>query len=284
MYKINNKGQVILFVAATLVIALGLGISVSERTLSSISRVTESDTSSRALAAAEAGAENYLSKDDATLETLASDGTTIDIDLVYPIPGVTSRAKVKVENLSFAAGDTYPIGDLAEMQTHEIKTAGYSGTNMTVCWLKQGNDPDLYYKVISTTPEPASVLRTGYFEENGGSNLSITSVPATFAKTADTDTIAGKDYNCSQNINVNNGEILRIMPFGGTMKTILIRPVGSGNSIPNQGFKITSIGEIVTSDTTPVKRTIEVSRSYSYPAGPVFDFAVYSDKSDVIGQ
>lgn len=283
MHKIDNKGQVILFVAATLVIALGLGISVSERTLSSISRVTESDTSSRALAAAEAGAENYLSKDDATLKTLAQTGAIIDIDLVYPIPGVTARAKVQVGNLSFASGDPYPIGDLAAMQTHEIKTAGYGGSTMTVCWLKQGNDPDLYYKVISTTPGPTSVLRTGYFEENGGSNLSITSVPATFVKTAGTAIIAGKDYNCSQNINVNNGEILRIMPFGGTMKTVLIRPA-SGESIPDQGFKITSIGEIVTSDTTPVKRTIEVSRSYSYPAGPVFDFAVYSDKSDVIGQ
>lgn len=278
VYKIDNKGQVILFVAATLVIALGLGISVSERTISSISRVTESDTSSRALAAAEAGAENYLSKNDSILTGLVGAAET-NIDLVYPIPNVTSRAKVKVENLSFIADKAYPIGDLAEMQTHQIKTTGYGGTNMSVCWLKQGNDPDLYYKVLTNT----LVRRTGYVEENGGSNLTITSVPATFVKTASTVVIESKDYNCSPNIKVDDGDFLRIMPFGGTMKTILIRP-DSGRSIPIQGFKITSIGEIISSDTTPVKRTIEVARSFSYPAGPVFDFAVYSDKSNVIGQ
>ena len=58
----DNKGQVLVFVVATMAIALAVGVSVSLRTLSSLSRTSTSDTSSRVLAAAEGGAERYLSK------------------------------------------------------------------------------------------------------------------------------------------------------------------------------------------------------------------------------
>jgi len=81
--KLNQTGQVLLFVVVTMTIALAVGVGISLRTISSVSRTTRSDTSSRVLAAAEGAIENFLVKPDTELAALASlctAGAVSDVD------------------------------------------------------------------------------------------------------------------------------------------------------------------------------------------------------------
>ena len=57
-----EKGQTLLFVIVAVTIALVVGVSVSTRTISSIRRVSRTDTSTRIIAAAEGGIENLLGR------------------------------------------------------------------------------------------------------------------------------------------------------------------------------------------------------------------------------
>src|SRR3972149_3695556 len=71
-------GQALLFVIVAMTVALAVGINVSLRTLSTISRTSQADTSERVLAAAEGGAEAFLKLSVGDLKTLSdaySNGT-----------------------------------------------------------------------------------------------------------------------------------------------------------------------------------------------------------------
>ena len=66
--EIKETGQALLFVVVAMTIALAVGVSVSVRSLSSVSRVSGTDTFSRVSAAAEGGAERFVVK---TIQELA---------------------------------------------------------------------------------------------------------------------------------------------------------------------------------------------------------------------
>lgn len=74
--KTNEKGQTLLFVVVAVTIALTVGIAVSTRTIGSLRRVSRTDTSTRAIAAAEGGMENLLSKNYTQLAEAVSPGET----------------------------------------------------------------------------------------------------------------------------------------------------------------------------------------------------------------
>lgn len=69
-YIKTSKGQAVLFVVVGITIALVIGVSVVSRNLGSIGRVSRTDTSARAYAAAEGGIERLLGLTDYQLDQL----------------------------------------------------------------------------------------------------------------------------------------------------------------------------------------------------------------------
>ncbi len=286
-YAHNNKGQVLLFIAAITVIALGMGIAVSERTISSISRVTETDTTSRALAAAEAGAENFLSLDYSALEVksaICKDETTAKanpgeclIDIPYG-GGVDAKALVYVSKDAILT--EYRFYNLNNGFTQQLSLLGYGKNDVFLCWKEKDSNEkaDISYMLIDTDGKytrgyiqvPGSKADAG---SNPGSFITASysgSAPYTNCATISTD-VSG----------LTDPYLLRIRPVRGDIVQGLFKPI-LGGGFRSQGFTITSTGEINNNDKTPDKRIVKVTKSLPYPDAAFFDFAIYSDEGKVI--
>ena len=162
--KGNRKGQAILFAVVGVTIALAIGVTVASRNLSSISRISRSDTSERAFAAAEGGIEKLLVLSGSELDTIAglttdscnlvggspiSDGCNIKYPKIAGDP-IESTADLKVEKYSY--NETYETtpylaldinnGDLAEVNLRSSSGTKYTGT-LTLCW--DNDDAAIYY-------------------------------------------------------------------------------------------------------------------------------------------
>ena len=97
----SESGQALLFVIVALTVALAVGVSTAFRTLSSVFRITTTDTSSRVLAAAEGGLEHFLAYSSVDLASYAGVCTSLDYD-DYPegadSPCVVDFAPVSTDN------------------------------------------------------------------------------------------------------------------------------------------------------------------------------------------
>jgi hypothetical protein len=134
MTPINQKGQTLVIVISVMILALAIGVAVSTRFLRTLRNVTETDSSSRALAVAEAGAERmlvlpmdtlagYITNNNCgsncILSIVGEDGVSATADIVLSFQGNSSSA--------------YPIS-LETGKTTEINMSGYpSNTIVSVC-------------------------------------------------------------------------------------------------------------------------------------------------------
>ena len=297
MHK-NQNGQVILFVVISMVIALGLGIAVSARTLSSISRVTDTDTSARVLAAAEGGAERMLQKSYSELDTLMGDpgvdgdGACDTYDTAVANPslcvfdyeyGVAPSPVVKFRSVSYVKplNDLfYRVGAFNQGEVKQLDLRGYSGTEVQVCWT--GPNSHLLYMALNETN--SNYISKGYI------STSFSPSPApqlnAFTKTdAINDTAAmGAPYSeyshCATiPVDTANMSVIRFRPlYGGVTKAMF---AGVGSNLPNQGFTIESVGELNQANGEQIKRAVRVTKSYPYASYSFFDYAIYADQGDV---
>ncbi len=286
-YASDNKGQVLLFIAAITVIALGMGIAVSERTISSISRVSETDTTSRALAAAEAGAENFLSLDYIALEAksaICKDEVTAKANPAECLVEIPYGTGINAKSLVYIAkNDTlteYKFYNLNNGFTQQLSLLGYGKNDVFLCWKEKDSSEkaDIAYMLIDNNGK----FTRGYIQVPG-SNADASSNPGSFIMASYSG--ASPYTNCATITTDVSGldepYLLRIRPVRGDIVQGLFKPI-LGGSFRSQGFTITSIGELDSNDETPDKRTVKVTKSFPYPDAAFFDFAIYSDEGKVI--
>ena len=140
----SESGQALIFVIATMTVALAVGVGAALRNLSSISRTSRSDTAARAQAAAEGGAENILSRSEDELKSLADSASTQTITFTPTTnDNVTAVAEVKVEHYNIPAGQSFLPMKIQRNQVSEVKVSG----SVTVCWssLDEAAGSDLYF-------------------------------------------------------------------------------------------------------------------------------------------
>ncbi len=279
----KEKGQALLFVVVSLTIAMAVGISISLRTLSSISRTTRSDTASRVLAAAEGGAERFLSKTPKELadskvacpnyatsithveECIVTFNNTSDGD------PVVSRAVVSVGDIS---GDSYAF----KIKKDDVREVRLSGQNaLRICWspikTSSTSESDLY--VIAYGKRGVNYI---YNKQGFSSGCTSGCYTGGYTKSGDFEasavsTVAGYSW-C---VNVGSGrfladgpEAIRIRSLANDSKVIVL-----GSSLPVQGYKITSVGEIE-AEGSRTSKTVVVYKSLPYlPA--LFDYALYTE-------
>ena len=299
IYGIDDGGQVLLFAVVAMSIALAIGVAISSRTLSSLSRTTRTDTSSRVYAAAEGGIESYLNLSDARLEELAEafennnldsatlggcpeytyvEGEGLELDgckVEYQFPGenIVARAVVTVRKYKFNSPNNFLTININNGETKEVNVEGYNNP-LRICWSNTSGNADLYLftydengitsrRIIVRSDEPNST----YYTNNSGAGVVVDRAGASPPGT-------GFSY-CRNGINLpSNSYGLRIKALYGNAR-VGIDPTLVA-SFPNQGYEIISKGELVQEDLTKSVRTVRVYKSLPYLPG-VFDSAIYSE-------
>ena len=289
----NSRGQVLVFIMVVTVITLGMGIAVSQRAISSISRSSRSVTSLRSLAAAEAGAEHFLGFSFEELDNLSGickDETSSLANLsecvIYlPYTGsVNARAIVTVAKADTAS--SYKFFGINNMQVQQLLLTSYGKYPVDVCWKNENlnEKADITYILLDKDGK----YTRGYVRASG-SKTQVSSNPASFVQNATSNHVVGEDYDNCAKIETNvaglsDPSILRIKPVRGNISygTFVASPFSSG--FPSQGYTITSTGELDVTTDKPVRRVVKVTRTYPYAAGSFFDFSIFSDQGKIIAE
>ena len=294
----NNKGQALLFVIVAVTMAMAVGISVSTRTIQSLRRASRTDTSARVIAAAEGGIENLLGRNYSQLDAAIDDGS-VDCDAVGAVSGpesepgtcsyvfsegsdggaessgdkISSRAIVKVETFSTNEENGYAF-DLTPGMVKEVylPSSSYSSNKIQICF-KSDESAIYYYSYRSD----GTILKGGLYPHPGNVPSGMLSRRFEQATIANKGGTIGNAF-CRE-VNLVSGHYgLRIKTLFSPTK-VIVYPI-SGYSLPTQGYKLTSRGE-VSEGATEERATVIVHKSYPY-AADVFDYGIYTP-SDLTG-
>lgn len=265
-YK-NQSGQALIFVVATMTVAMAVGVGVSLRNLSSISRTSRTDTASRAQAAAEGGAENMLSRPESELKAFADNTPAGGVDETIqftPTTGdnVTAVAEVTVDHYNVDPALGYIPLEIDEGQVSEVKL---NGNGVEVCWSSTANDvdTDLYF---------ISYNKDGDMNKVGVESAQHRGFPSGYDSNFENSS-SGKDgFDDCYNVSVPSDAVaLRIRSINETSRIGVY-----GNNLPNQGYEITSVGKLSNVEQgEEAEAVVKVVRSLPYMPG-VFDFGVFS--------
>jgi len=281
LLKAGQKGQALLFVVVSMTIALAVGVSVSLRTLSSVSRVSTTDTGARVLAAAEGGIERALTEDLSALATVCTGNyteadpapaeCTVSFDPLAGDP-VEARAVLTVDSYGDASNYTFTA---YEGRLKEVNLSGYDPSaffpitpfDIVVCW--QGDATNLYYiaygedgiKKGLACPRVGCVGTVAGGEESNDLNASCTDAYSDNVFTIDDLDTLGTLMG------------LRLISFEGDSDVMVVST--QGDVLPAQGYDITSVGELVDNGSIQATKTVSVRSSLPYLPG-LFDFGVYS--------
>ncbi len=289
--KRNELGQALLFVVITMTIALALGIGLSLETINSVSTVADTDTSQRALAAAEGAAERTLTLSNNDLDSLATNGiSSSECTGILSGEWVTSsgtcfvrftaqsgtgqdpievRSAVTVEEYDVTDPDNgySSVFSIPANDVKEIFLDGYGQPEVEVCW--DGN-ADLYYRVYNDLGDNVNdIVRC--------STQNCHQWTYGNAETASSGSSAGHpEYDHCYTVvvsganGVSDPQGLRIRALGDAIDDGRLFPTPA---LPMQGYKITTRGELVNTD--GIARDVTVFKSFSYTPA-VFDFSFYS--------
>lgn len=265
----NEKGQALIFVVATMTVALAVGVGVALRNLSSISRTSRSDTAVRAQAAAEGGAENVLARPESELAAMAgSPAEEIEFSPTTT-DNIIAVASVTVENYNIPSGSSYLLLQIKRDQVSEVKL---DGGGVKICWSSQNPDAssDIYYTAYN---EDGDMTREGV-EAN-----SRTGFPSNYSSGGTFDNADGgnSDFdNCHDASLPDNADGLRIRVINADTRVGIYPTSGS---LPDQGYLITSVGRLQNApEGEDVEVVVRVIRSAPYMPG-VFDFGIFSGSS-----
>ncbi|HLB51973.1 hypothetical protein A3F07_03315 [candidate division WWE3 bacterium RIFCSPHIGHO2_12_FULL_38_15] len=304
LHNLNQKGQALLFVVVALTIALALGVGVSLRELTSSSRVSRTDTSSRVLGAAEGGAERFLTLSRAQLERASAPLSNTDCPpnttfyddtqaggkdgckvAFNPTTGDNIRAEaiVRVSTFKYNSADNLAFETVIPSgEVREINTEGAGAMSLQLCWRADpdngGNTPvDLYYidygaQGVYVKQGVRAGTRSGTYVESL-TFVDASSAPANcsalgyrFTRTVTLDTSLGRTPYGLRIRSLNTNVKMRVMPTTNV------------SLFPIQGYKIDSTGMLSSISDVSVTATAQVLAYRSLPYLPVvFDFGLYSE-------
>ena len=253
-YKgLNSKGQIILILILIMSVALAIGLSVIQRSLSDISTASKVEQSSRAFSAAEAGVERALRGETGSFGFSENNSSAVAIDsgslppvalvgtqqiaLAYPVPGITKEEIGQVWLADFTSiinppPNVYTHGSIdvywgtpsMEAAAIQVTITSYDGVQYQTT--KQHFDPDsARVSVNNFTPISCS----------GANTTQTTFGPMTF--------------NCRQNLSLPaNTKVIRArLLYNDSAQLLAFQPpsgatCGTACSLPPQIRVITSTG------------------------------------------
>jgi len=295
---LDAMGQTLLFVVVAVTIALAVGVSVTTRTLNLSSRISRTDTAQRVIAAAEGGIERLLVQPESFLDALevgtpdcsilntssgmdgvegegvksTPEGDKCIIEFVPTSQDkITAMATVDAEKFSLNADDHYWF-NLEPGYVKEVNLNGYSNNSLLVCW--DNTDAAVYYTYYNTPSDSCENMQvskgglisssfSGDISESGFERVSLT-----------------KDgFDVCGNIDLSRisspvGLRLRVLYDSAKMGIFPADP----SDFPNQGYKMTSKGELTVDNEVVAEKTIYLYKSFSY-APSFLDYGLYTTGS-----
>ena len=280
--KINNQGQVLLIVVISLAVLLGVGLSISSGTLSSITRTSRTDSLQKVTAAAEGGLESYLLKTDDQLKQVLASTSSSTATQSYN----ESNTKATITVSKITAGDTgitFDTLDPGEVATFYFADdpSAVTKASKTAC-----------IKISTDTPNPEYVLNV--IVRNPNTPAAFKSVSAVNYDATTTNNFLMEKYiysgtgfvksvsptACTGGYQFTDAALLRVHPLTKSLSNLVISVVSSSASDTNlknitQGYRIVSKGEFIgTGDATV--RTIDAVKYLDSPSN-MFDYAAFVD-------
>ncbi|KKS07184.1 hypothetical protein A3K01_01805 [candidate division WWE3 bacterium RIFOXYD1_FULL_43_17] len=282
--ELNNNGQALLFVVVAMTIALSVGVAISSRTLQMSSRVSRTDTSARVLAAAEGGIDRLLDQPTVLLDRLAAKTqdctelgfTSVTGDLTRcilnfqkaPSDPIESRAilSARTFNHTDIMGSTgYYATNLLPGQSKNIELTGMN--NIRICW--QNSSAAIEYILYG----PVTTERN-FLKASGGVTFSSDISSTGFSDASSEAIREGYPMPNCYNVAVTGMTGVRIRSIFQNSEVAIV-PVDP-TSLPVQGYRLYSRGELVQEDDVKTTKAIVVYRSYS-SAPAFFDYAIFSN-------
>lgn len=277
MREIDNKGQVLLLVTISLAVLLGIGLSISSQSISSITRTSRSDSMQKVTAAAEGGIEKYLLFTDNSLA-----GVVDNTNLLEKFTESNTEALVNIDYYSAGSSKVlvYP-----EVNAGQVATFYFSNNLATQAF----NGEKSCLKITSDTSN-ASYMLNAVVKNSSVLDFSSASSDINYDPTTSNKYLMEKyivkegsmttpsPTSCSGGYEFTNIAMLRVHPVNGTIKNLKIEILNSSiNNLSDviQGYRIISTGKF-SSGSDSSKRTIEAIKFLDSPSY-LFDYAAFID-------
>lgn len=259
--KQNESGQTLIIAIIIMILALTIGVMVSNRYISTLKNISESDNSSRALAVAEGAVENILIVPQETLEGFIN-YNNCGSTCVLEISGQSNyRARADV-SLSFAGGSNEPyLIKIPNGQVYQLSLNGYtSGTLIDVCW------------------DGIASVYASYIYESAGAVMSdiysYNSIAYAGAQNGFSEAVSLHSHpNCFSVTALGTPRVLRVKPYNEDTFVYFV-PSG-GQNIPSQGILITSVGR-----SGDAVKTVQVLKTTG-AVPEYFDYVIYQKSPDI---
>ncbi len=291
----NDKGQTLLIVVFAMSLGLLVLVNTAGRALASIARTTQANYFQKAVVAAESAAEIYLARPLSDLPSLASSCpvtpqlSTIDT-AAFPAScieniGSESRAFMGVEVYPTSAESMSITSQPGETIHINLQGLNSSVNIIRVCWYGVGSPTysNSYYFLYSGLTAPYTVNQD--LIKCNSADSWCSGAPAGYGDGKVSSTASSSaGYSCYQ-VNIpSNPVALRIFTFpgGAQYKIDAYAAGGVSKAFPAQGYRIISIGEVKagTGGSLDLKKVtrkkVVVERTFPFPVGPWWDFAVTS--------
>lgn len=249
-----------------MVVALTVGLSIASRSLTDVRISTQTEESQKAFGAAEAGVEEVLRQDLATLAGSGGISSSVGTDAAYSVL-VTAQGGAQ----SYAPSRVVSQDDIAQIN---LSGGGLDGDQISVYWAKTSDAGE------SANPNCASLeitfvyLSGSYQQSKSGFDPGTcgTTTSGFSLATEGSFVIGSETYKERAQIVVPAGAVLmRLRPLYN--RTSLAVDAPAGNVFPTQSYVVESTGT-----SGEATRRIEVTRSLeSLP--PIFDYVLYSGSS-----
>ncbi len=196
------------------------------------------------------------------------------------------------ESRAFMGVETFPAAEESfELKSQpgetiqvNLKDLNNQVDAISVCWFGSGSPSysDSYYFYYYDDAGTYKVEKDMYKCKNS-STTSWCSAPGSYSTNVTNDAYVDGPYSCYQ-VNIDGTPIaLRIFtsPGGGEYR-ITALDGGVTKSLPAQGYKIISVGEVTSGGGSSLeskkatRKKVTVEKTLPYPIGPWYDFAVTS--------
>lgn len=260
MSSTNQKGQTLIIMFFIMVIALSIGISISNRFVKQTRSTTESVQSERAKSVAESLIESLLVLDVNDLEQYIISGDC-EGNCYLELTNVDGTTDFANATLTYAGDSVEPyLFKMDDSRVFQLYLKDYpADDDIYVCWNNppSGLQPAIYSSLIYGTEGTYDINVAAY--NSSGSTVNNGLANASGANGYD---------SCFTIVVPANAELLRLMNFYREAKVYVIPQ--AGNIIPPQGILMTSVG-----NSGGVTREITVAKTTNVlPA--MFDYVIYN--------
>lgn len=264
--KMNEKGQILLIVVITMIVALTVGLSVASRTVTELRISRQNEESQRAFNAAEAGIDRVLQEGgEIELEEALGNNSNFVVNATEYGGSETLLNNGEQVDQDFGADvwlSDYP--DYSNQIANARLTVYWGEQDQTNCSATDPVRPALEIVVLqgSDLDNPTS---TKYLYDTCSSRTQGTLDASSYGSYT-VSGIPGETFlnRISNPITITNGIIMKVIPLYNSTKVAIVAtdPVGQALLLPSQGSVVESTG-------TSGETVRKITYYQSYPQMPV---------------